>query len=189
MPTKIFVFIFGSIIGSFLNVCIHRLPLRESVVTPPSHCPRCNKPIPWYDNIPILSYLLLAGKCRFCKKKISLRYFIVELLTALMFLFFYRYFRLSYNFFFYLIFACGLVIATFVDIRERIIPDEVSLGGAVAGLALSSLKGLQLKPFSFSPGSLLTSLLGIVIGAGIIYLSGLLFDLVYFSPEKTCNRG
>ncbi len=184
MVTKIFVFIFGSLIGSFLNVCIHRVPLGESVVNPPSHCPRCNKPIPWHDNIPLLSYIILSGKCRFCQERISARYFIVEFLTAALFLLFYSYFGLSYSFFLYIIFVCGLIIATFVDIRERIIPDEISLGGAVAGFALSSLRGLNLKPLSYSPAFLVDSLLGIIAGAGIIYLSGFIFDLVYFKILK-----
>ncbi|MBM3254862.1 MAG: prepilin peptidase [Candidatus Omnitrophica bacterium] len=182
--TKIFVFIFGSLIGSFLNVCIHRLPLGESVINPPSHCPKCDKPIPWQDNIPLLSYLFLRGRCRFCKVKISLRYFIVELLTAIIFLLFYSCFGLSYIFFFYILFTCGLIVATFVDIRERIIPDEVSLGGAVCGLILNSLRGLRFFPFSFNSSHLLDSLLGIIAGSGIIYLSGFLFDLVYFKILK-----
>jgi leader peptidase (prepilin peptidase)/N-methyltransferase len=184
MVSNIFVFIFGSLIGSFLNVCIHRLPLGESVVNPPSHCPRCNKPIPWHDNIPLLSYIILFGKCRFCKGKISYRYFIVELFTALIFLLFYSCFGLTYNFFFYIIFVCGLVVATFVDMRERIIPDEISLGGAAFGFILSSLKGLKFKTLSFDPSHLLDSLLGIIVGAGIIYLTGFLFDLVYFKILK-----
>ncbi|MEI6631613.1 MAG: prepilin peptidase [bacterium] len=184
MITGIFVFIFGSLIGSFLNVCIHRLPLGESVINPPSHCPKCGKPISWHDNIPILSYLFLAGRCRFCREKISARYFVVEFLTALVFLFFYSRFGLGYNFFFYIIFACGLIVATFVDIRERIIPDEISLGGAVCGFILSSLKGVRLTPFSFTPSHLLGSLYGIIAGAGIIYLSGFIFDLAYFKILK-----
>jgi leader peptidase (prepilin peptidase)/N-methyltransferase len=184
MADLIFVFIFGSLIGSFLNVCIHRLPLGESIVRPPSHCPKCNKPIPWYDNIPLLSYIVLLGKCRFCRERISPRYFIVEFLTATLFLSFYNYFGLTYNFFFYIILVCGLIVATFVDLRERIIPDEISLGGTVAGFLLSSLKGLKLKPLAYNPEFLKDSLLGIIAGAGIIYLSGLIFDLVYFKILK-----
>ena len=184
MASNIFVFIFGSLIGSFLNVCIHRLPLGESVVRPLSHCPKCNKPIPWYDNIPLLSYIVLLGKCRFCGERISPRYFIVEFLTASLFLSFYNYFGLTYNFFFYIILVCGLCVATFVDLRERIIPDEISLGGTVAGFLLSSLKGLKLKPLAYNPAFLKDSLLGIIAGAGIIYLSGFIFDLVYFKILK-----
>ncbi|MCX5711848.1 MAG: prepilin peptidase, partial [Candidatus Omnitrophica bacterium] len=133
MISRIFVFLFGSIVGSFLNVCIHRMPLEESVVWPRSHCPKCKKRIPGYDNIPFLSFILLGGKCRFCKEKISLRYPLVELLTAVMFLLFFNRYGLSYEFIMYALFGAGLIIATFVDIKHRIIPDEISIGGIVIG--------------------------------------------------------
>ncbi|MDI6605665.1 MAG: prepilin peptidase, partial [Candidatus Omnitrophota bacterium] len=129
MISAIGTFIFGSIVGSFLNVCIHRMPKGESVVWPRSHCPHCSRRIPGYDNIPFISYLLLKGRCRFCQKKISLRYPLVELLTALMFVLLFKHYGLSYNFFFYTVFACSLIIASLVDIKQRIIPDEVSVGG------------------------------------------------------------
>lgn len=185
MLIKILVFLFGSMVGSFLNVCIHRLPLEESVVRPRSHCPKCKKTIFWHDNIPFLSYILLKGRCRYCKEKISPRYFLVELLTALMFLFFYQRFAgLSFNFFFYVIFGCGLIVATFVDIQHRIIPDEISVGGMFAGLLLSAFRGLGLQPLSFNFKPLVNSLIGAVVGGGVIYLTGYLFDLVYFKLLK-----
>lgn len=184
MITGIIVFIFGSIVGSFLNVCIHRMPLGESVVWPSSHCPHCKKRIPAYDNIPFLSYLILAGKCRFCKRKISWRYPLVELLTAVTFLSFFNYFGLSYDFFIYIFFASALIIATFVDIKHRIIPDEISLGGMILGFILVSVKGFNLRPLSFDFHPLMQSLLGIFVGGGIIYLTGFLFDIVYFKLLK-----
>jgi len=184
MLAKIIVFIFGSIIGSFLNVCIHRMPRGESVVWPSSHCPHCNKRIPAYDNIPFLSYLALGGACRFCKEKISLRYLLVELLTALLFVALYSRFGLSYNFFFYMALACGLVVSTFVDIKHRIIPDEISVGGLILGFILSAVKGFNLQPFFFYFRPAINSLLGIVVGGGIIYLTGKIFDLVYFKMLK-----
>lgn len=184
MLGKIIVFISGSIVGSFLNVCIHRMPLEESVVWPRSHCPHCKKRIPGYDNIPFLSYIMLGGKCRFCRKKISLRYPLVELLTAAMFVVLFMRYGLTYDFFFYTVLVCGLIIATFVDIKHRIIPDEVSVGGMIIGFILSAVRGfhMQAKPFSFQP--MINSFLGIIIGGGIIYLTGLLFDLVYFKLLK-----
>ena len=184
MIAKILAFIFGSLVGSFLNVCIHRMPQGESVVWPSSHCPKCNRRIPAYDNIPFLSYLILGGKCRFCKQKISLRYPIVELLTAACFALLFNYYKLTYEFFFYMVLFCGLIIATFVDIRQRIIPDEISVGGIIIGFILSAIKGFSLKPLAFSLKPMFNSLWGIIIGAGIIYLTGFIFDLVYFKMLK-----
>jgi leader peptidase (prepilin peptidase) / N-methyltransferase len=184
MFERIIVFIFGSVVGSFLNVCIHRMPLSESIVWPRSHCPRCQKRISGYDNIPFLSYLILGGKCRHCKQKISLQYPLVELLTALTFVAFYIHFGLSYNFIVFTLFACGLIIATFVDIKHRIIPDEISVGGVILGFILSTVKGFNLHPLALNPKPMLNSLLGIIVGGGIIYLTGFIFDLVYFKLLK-----
>lgn len=184
MIGRIVAFAFGSIVGSFLNVCIHRMPLGESVVWPSSHCPNCKKRIPAYDNIPFLSYIFLGGKCRFCKQKISLRYPFIEFLTGAFFaLLFYR-FGLSYELFFYLVMICALIIATFVDIAHRIIPDEISIGGMIVGFILSSIRGVSLNPLAFNYGPALDSFLGIIIGGGIIYLTGAAFDLVYFKLLK-----
>lgn len=184
MLVRILVFIFGSMIGSFLNVCIHRLPLGESIVKPRSHCPKCKKIIPWYDNIPFLSYIFLMGRCRFCREKIHFRYFLVELLTAVVFLIFYNRYGLSYSFIFYTIFSCGLIIATFVDIQHRIIPDEISLGGIITGFLLSAISGIRLSPITYHLSPIVDSLLGILVGGGIIWLSGFIFDLVYFKLLK-----
>jgi len=184
MLVRIFVFIFGSLVGSFLNVCIYRMPREESIVRPRSHCPNCKKMIVWYDNIPLISYILLKTRCRHCKTRISPRYFVVELITALMFLVFFNRYHLSFDFLFYSLFGCGLIIATFVDIGHRIIPDEISVGGLVAGLLLSASRGLNLHPFSWSWKPLFNSFLGVIIGGGIIYLTGYLFDLVYFKLLK-----
>jgi leader peptidase (prepilin peptidase)/N-methyltransferase len=184
MIERISIFIFGSIIGSFLNVCIHRMPKSESVVWPSSHCPKCNKRIPAYDNIPFLSYILLGGRCRFCKQKISLRYPLVELLTALLLLALFNRSGLTYDFFFYMVLLCALIVATFIDIKHRIIPDEISIGGMLLGLILSGIRGVNLSPFSFSIKPLFSSFTGLIVGGCIIYLSGFLFDLVYFKLLK-----
>jgi leader peptidase (prepilin peptidase)/N-methyltransferase len=184
MIAKIIAFIFGAITGSFLNVCIHRMPMGESVVWPSSHCPNCKKRIPAYDNVPFFSFMLLGGKCRFCKRKISLRYPLVELLTAVMFVLLFRRFGLSYEFFFYMVLVCGLIVATFVDIKHRIIPDEVSIGGMIVGFILSAIKGFNPHPLAFSMKPMINSFLGIIIGGGIIYLSGIIFDQVYFKMLK-----
>jgi len=184
MIDQILAFIFGSIVGSFLNVCIYRMPLGKSVVWPGSHCPLCEKKIPWYDNVPFLSYVFLMGKCRFCHGHISPRYLIVELLTAAMFVLFFKRYGLSYDFFFYIVFVCSLIVATFVDIGHRIIPDEISVGGMILGFILSSIKGFNLRPVSYHAGPMVNSFLGIIIGGGIIYLTGIGFDFVYFKLLK-----
>ena len=116
-----------------------RWPQEKSVVFPSSHCPKCQKPIRWYDNIPLLSYFVLGGKCRDCGERFSIRYFFIELLTAGIFLGFYLYIGLSWLLLPYLTMVCGFVIATFVDLEHRIIPDEVSVGGMFAGFLMSIL--------------------------------------------------
>ncbi|MFA5090674.1 MAG: prepilin peptidase [Candidatus Omnitrophota bacterium] len=184
MFSRIIVFIFGSIVGSFLNVCIHRMPQGQSVVWPRSHCPKCKRKIPGYDNIPFLSYIILRGKCRFCRQRISLRYPLVELLTALFFVMFFGIYRLSYEFFFYTLFISELIVAAFIDIKHRIIPEEISIGGIIAGFILSSIRGFNWHPLSFDSAPLLNSLGGIIIGGGAIYLVGFFFDLVYFKILK-----
>ena len=183
---KIFVFIFGAIVGSFLNVCIYRMPKEESIVMPRSHCPNCNSIIYWYDNIPILSFIILRARCRFCQKPISVRYPIVELLTAIVLVLLYNYFGLGFKFFAYSLFICGLIVATFVDIAHRIIPDEISIGGIVLGFILSIVfPQLQNEQMRLWAG--FQSLLGILIGGGIIYLTGVLGDFIF--KKETMGGG
>jgi leader peptidase (prepilin peptidase)/N-methyltransferase len=184
MIAKIIVFIFGSIVGSFLNVCIHRMPKGESVVWPRSHCPKCQKRIPGYDNIPFISFLFLRGRCRFCHQRISWRYPLVELLTSVLMVVLFSRFGLSYEFFLYMVMLWGLIIATFVDIAHRIIPDEVSIGGMILGFIMVSVTGFSFGPFKFSFAPMGKSFLGAIAGGGIIYLTGVLFDLVYFKLLK-----
>lgn len=132
-----FVFVIGAIIGSFLNVVIYRLPRHQSIISPPSHCPRCKHHIAWYDNIPVISYIVLMGKCAKCRKRISLRYPAVELATALLALFLYIRFGVSVKLVAYMAMASGLLAATFIDFASGEIPDEITLGGLVAFLAAS----------------------------------------------------
>jgi leader peptidase (prepilin peptidase)/N-methyltransferase len=175
---SIIIFLFGLCIGSFLNVCIYRLPKEQSIVFPASHCPLCNVPIAWYDNIPLVSFVLLKRRCRFCKQKISWIYPLVETLTALIWVILYWRFGLNGHFFAYGLLSCGLIIATFVDLEQQIIPDEVSIGGALAGLVISliypALHGEKVHLFG-----LLRSLLGVVVGGGGIFLTGLLGNLIF----------
>src|SRR5580698_8515832 len=134
---SVFFFILGSITGSFLNVCIVRLPLEKSIVFPGSHCVACRTPLAWYDNIPLISWIVLGGRCRTCQAKISFRYWFVELLTGLTFFLFYWYYGMHAILVPYLVMVSGFIVATFVDFEHRIIPDEVSIGGMIAGLVLS----------------------------------------------------
>jgi len=132
------IFMLGISIGSFLNVCIYRLPREESIVFPGSRCPHCRRAISWYHNFPLISYLILRGRCHFCQDKISPIYFMVELLTGAFFVALYFYSRPFpdplFIFIIYAFLLSGLIIATFVDLEFYIIPDSVSLGGIPLGI-------------------------------------------------------
>lgn len=175
---NIFMFCLGATVGSFLNVCIYRLPKKESIVHPGSHCPHCNHPINWYDNIPFISYLVLKGHCRHCGAKISFRYFAVELLTALLFLLLFNYFGLSLTFWIYVVFCSSLVVVSFIDIDIREIPDEISLSGILIGLVLSVIFP-QLQDTGLRKLAFLRSFLGIIAGGGGIYFTGLVGDAIF----------
>jgi len=125
------------LIGSFLNVCVYRLPQDLSVVRPRSYCPACSHPIAWYDNVPLLSYALLGGRCRHCKAKISLRYPVVELMTGVLFFVFVWRFGPSLPALKYCLLSALLVGLTFSDLEARILPDEFTLGGTAAGVLLA----------------------------------------------------
>src|SRR3989338_1239907 len=141
IPPPVFgiLFLFGAVVGSFLNVCIYRLPREESVVRPRSRCVRCQKTIFWYDNIPLISFAALGGKCRNCKGKISRRYPLVELTAALTPVWVFSQEGLRWE---AVIFTCliwGLIVVTFVDFEHQIIPDEISMGGLAAAIAVSGV--------------------------------------------------
>ncbi|MCX5716152.1 MAG: prepilin peptidase [Candidatus Omnitrophica bacterium] len=167
---KLSFFILGSIIGSFLNVCIYRMPRSESLVKPRSRCVHCQKAIKWYENIPLISYIVLSGKCSACKKPISPRYFIVEFLTAALFVLFYIKFGLTFDLLFFLIMLCGLIVATFIDFEHQLIPDTVSFGGLALGLAVNAFKGRAI---------FLNSLSGAVIGGLSIYVIGVIGKFIF----------
>jgi len=172
------IFIFGLIIGSFLNVCIYRIPRKESLVFPGSRCVLCKKPILWYDNIPLLSYVLLRGKCRSCKAGISPRYFFVELISAVCFLILFANFEFNYIFWIYSLLTFSLIVVTFIDLEFQIIPDRISLVGIFAGIILSiAFPGLQ---GAFTWGrAFLSSIIGALVGSGLLYLTGFLGKLAF----------
>ena len=129
----------GLLIGSFLNVCIYRIPRDLSVVSPRSYCPECDRPIAWYDNIPVLSFLMLAGRCRKCGERIPLRYLLVELMTAAAFFCAVWVLGPSAAALKYCVFGAVVITLVFCDLEERILPDEFTLGGTVAGVAFAAL--------------------------------------------------
>ncbi len=164
--------------GSFLNVCIWRLPEEKSIVHPRSHCPNCQKTIPWYDNIPLVSYFILRRRCRYCKSKISFRYFVVELLTASLFLFFYKKFGINPKFFIYSALFSSLIVATFIDFKYQIIPDVISVSGIILGIFLS-LVFPQLHGRVSVLAALKDSLAGLLVGGLMIWLTGFFGKLVF----------
>jgi leader peptidase (prepilin peptidase) / N-methyltransferase len=163
-------FALGCIVGSFLNVCIHRLPLGMSIVTPPSHCPHCKYSIPFYLNIPLVTWLALRGRCKNCGAPISPRYFIVEFLTGAAFLSCWLAFgeKSAWLAVVYSIFLAGLIAATFIDFEHFIIPDEITLGGVAVGFAASVFLP-SLQDADTSGDGMGLSLLGVIAGAGMIY--------------------
>ena len=172
------IFVFGLIIGSFLNVCIYRTPRNESLIFPGSHCVLCQKPIEWYDNIPLLSYVLLRGRCRSCKASISSRYFFVELISAVCFLILFANFQFSYIFWIYSLLAFILIVVTFIDLEFQIIPDRISLVGIFIGIILSVVFPGLMGAITWK-WALLNSIIGALAGGGLIYLTGVLGQLAF----------
>lgn len=163
-------FSFGCIVGSFLNVCIYRMPLNQSVVSPPSHCPHCHYSIPWFLNVPLVTWLYLRGKCANCSAPISVRYFLVEFLTGVAFLVCW----LGYGAasaplaLVYCLVLAGFIVATFIDFEHFIIPDEITLGGILAGVICSFAVPSLHHVVNISQ-SLAQSFLGLAVGGGLIY--------------------
>jgi leader peptidase (prepilin peptidase)/N-methyltransferase len=155
--------LFGAMLGSFLNVCVHRLPRDESVVRPRSRCPRCGAPIAWYDNVPIVSWLLLRGRCRHCREPISVQYPLVELAVAATWAGSVAWYGISLAALAAALLVTLLLGILLTDARHMIIPDELSLGGLGAGLALSLLPG------GISP---LRAGLGAALGYGLLWAAG-----------------
>ena len=162
MIVDVVAFLFGAVVGSFLNVCIYRLPQKESIISPPSHCRACKTPIVWHDNIPLLGYLLLRGRCRFCGARFSFRYFLVELLTALLAVALVRRFGPGAPVLVYFVFTAALVTVTFIDLDHQIIPNVISLPGVIVGIFCSFFALITVTPLS--------SLLGAGLGGGILFV-------------------
>lgn len=180
------VAVFGLAFGSFLNVCIARLPREESIITPRSHCPRCGKPIRWYDNLPVLSYLFLRGRCRDCRGPISLIYPTVEMLTAGFLVAAFARYGFTPEFVKYVVLGILLLVLIFTDLTARRIPHAVTRLGIGLGLLLSFVVPVDNRPlewllsrFGFFPegtfSSVLGSLAGALLGGGLFYAAGQAF--------------
>jgi leader peptidase (prepilin peptidase)/N-methyltransferase len=167
---NIILIIFGAVMGSFLNVCSIRLPKEESIVAPGSHCPQCKKPIKFYDNIPLVSYLLLKGRCRYCHSPISIQYPLVEGITALGSLILFMKFGPSLSYLIYFAFVAALIVITVIDLYHQIIPDVISLPGIGVGL----LASLIIPQITF-----LNSLLGVLLGGGSLFLVATLYQWLF----------
>ena len=180
-------FVFGLLIGSFLNVCIYRWPLDLSVVAPRSHCPQCETPIAWFDNVPVLSYVMLRGRCRSCGKRISYRYPVVELLTATFFAWIVWQLGFTPGALKYCLLVGMLIALMFTDLEERILPDEFTLGGLLVGLAFSPfilvpditahvVLGMFGIRFQDRGMSVAEALFGAIVPAGTLWLGGWLYE-------------
>ncbi|MEX1377337.1 MAG: prepilin peptidase [Eubacteriales bacterium] len=167
-----FVFVLGLVIGSFLNVCIYRIPNEKSIISPPSSCTTCNTRIKWYDLIPVLSYLILRGKCRSCGEKISPRYMLIELLTGILFLLCFLVFGLSWQFLAYIILTSILIGITFIDIDFQIIPDSFMIFGLIVGVAFV-IAGVVPSGEDTFWGNIITGLIGMACGAGPLIIINL----------------
>jgi leader peptidase (prepilin peptidase) / N-methyltransferase len=150
---------FGAIVGSFLNVCIYRLPLKQSIVWPASACPRCRRELSWYENIPVFSYAVLRGRCRTCREPISIRYPIIEATTALMFGAAWWYYGPGALVASRLVFGCALIVLFAIDLEHQLLPNVVTLPGIAVGLAFSL----------FTYPGWLASLIGVLVGGGSLY--------------------
>ena len=174
---ELFIILIGLIFGSFANVCIHRLPLGLDIINSRSHCPKCKKKIVWYDNIPLLSSLILSFKCRICKKNISKQYFIVEIFTGLAFIFFYKTLGLGFDFVLICIIFLLLLIIFFIDLKHYIIPDSLNFS-LILICFIKNFSTQNLLKFSYN---IQDSLLGGAIGYLIIWL-------IIFIYKKVRNK-
>jgi leader peptidase (prepilin peptidase)/N-methyltransferase len=159
LPPLVVAALFGACIGSFLNVVIYRLPLGQSIVSPPSRCPQCGYRLKWYDNLPIFGWLLLGGRCRNCKNPISIQYPLVELITALLFVLVVWATPLGPLMVSRLLFVCILIALFGIDLEHQILPNSITLPGIVAGVLMSFI----------APPGWRDALLGVLLGAGILY--------------------
>jgi leader peptidase (prepilin peptidase) / N-methyltransferase len=178
----ILVFIFGLVMGSFFNVCICRIPKEESVISPPSHCTACGNQLKFYDMLPVLSFLILKGRCRYCSIKVSTRYALVELLTAAVYTALFQRYSLSIEFLAAAFLMSILIIVFFIDLDYKIIPHGLTLIGLGGGVILVVFKFFNPMPI-FGNENWWSHLLGILPGSGILLLVAVLALIIYKSDE------
>jgi leader peptidase (prepilin peptidase)/N-methyltransferase len=158
----IFFAAFGLVIGSFLNVCIYRLPLKQSIVWPASRCAKCQRELSWYENVPVVAWLTLGGRCRTCKERISAMYPIVELVTGALFVGAYLLYGVTPLMFVRIAFGCAMIVLFVIDLQHRILPNVITVTGVPIGFALSL----------FLPPGWRESLIGLLVGGGVLYVIG-----------------
>lgn len=195
--TEWFFIALGLVIGSFLNVCIVRVPARQSILSPRSSCPDCGRALNPYDNVPLISFLILAGRCRFCRARISWQYPAVEALTAATYWITFASYGFQWKTAVLLVFFSALIVLVFIDLSHRLLPDVITLPGIALGLALSLLVGIEdgagttlLQSVGLADsqgrwGGLLSSLLGAFVCGGFLWLVG----AVYFKLKKVEGMG
>ena len=169
MLLNLFAFIFGAVVGSFLNVCIFRLPVHESIIKPLSRCPHCHHHIRFFDNIPLISFIILKGKCRDCGAKISWRYPLVELITAVLSLLLFFQFGLTLRFLTFFIFVSVLIVITFIDLDHQIIPDILTL----PGIPIFFLLAIFVVKIPW-----LEAVIGLLVGGGILFTIAFIYELI-----------
>ena len=171
-------FVIGSCLGSFLNVCIYRMPREQSIVQPGSRCTACQHPLTWSDNIPFVSFVLLRGRCGYCHKPIHWRYPVVEFITGASTVAMFQRFGMTPVAVIYLAFVYGLIVCSFIDLEFQIIPDEISVGGLVVGVLLSgvfpALHGTDSRWLALG-----RSVMGLLVGGGLLYVTGLIGDALF----------
>jgi leader peptidase (prepilin peptidase) / N-methyltransferase len=179
----IYVFLFGLVIGSFLNVCIYRIPLEQSIITPPSHCTKCNQRLKPIDLIPVVSYIFQKGKCRYCKTPYSARYAIVEFLTALIFVITYlKYVDRMFEFIIYALFMSIMIAVFFIDYDHKIIPDQLVICGLVLGVSLYIYSFFH-EVLIFGDRNWWNPLIGMISGSGFLFIVALIGMIVYKSDD------
>jgi leader peptidase (prepilin peptidase)/N-methyltransferase len=164
----VFAFVFGAVIGSFLNVLIFRLPRRISIVAPHSFCPNCKRPIKWYENIPIISYIALGGKCAGCQKGISIRYPLVEALTGILFIYAFSRYHFTWEFLFIAFFFSAMLTVAFIDFSFQVIPDVISIPGIIIGIL-----------YQITLGDFMAGFIGMLFGGGLIFLMRIIGGKAY----------